>query len=40
VKGVDAAQFAGAIDATLGIGTQSAVRQVTFTASKKGPKFK
>jgi hypothetical protein len=40
VKGVDAAQFAGPVAATLGIGTQSAVRQVTFTAGKKGPKFK
>ena len=40
VKGVDAAQFAGPVDATLGIGTQSALRPVTFTAGKKGPKFK
>jgi hypothetical protein len=40
VKGVDAAQFEGPVDATLGIGTQSAVRQVTFSAGKKGPRFK
>lgn len=40
VRGVDAAQFAGPVEATVGIGTQSAVRQVTFTAGNKGPKFK
>jgi hypothetical protein len=40
VKGVDAAQFDGAVTATLGVGTQSAVRTVTFTPGKKGPKFK
>ena len=40
VKGVDAAQFDGAVNATLGVGAESAVRQVTFSAGKKGPKFK
>ncbi len=40
VKGVDAAQFSGPVTATLGIGTQSAVRAITFIPGKKGPKFK
>lgn len=40
VKGVDAAQFVGPVDATVAIGTQTALRPVTFVAGKKGPKFK
>jgi len=40
VKGVDAAQFDGAVTATLGVGTQSAARSITFKAGKKGPTFK
>jgi hypothetical protein len=40
VKGVDAAQFDGAVDASVAVGTQTASRPVTFSAGKKGPKFK
>ncbi len=39
VAGVDASTLSGSIVATLGVGTQDASRQVTFTATKKGSKF-
>jgi hypothetical protein len=39
VQGVDASTLSGPVVATLGVGTQDASRQVTFTATKKGSKF-
>ncbi len=40
VRGVDAAQFSGPVEVTVGLGNQSAVRMVTFAPGRKGPKFK
>jgi hypothetical protein len=39
VNGIDASNLSGTVPVTLGVGTQDAGRQVTFTATKKGLKF-
>ena len=39
VAGIDASQLSGPVLVSLGVGTQDASRQVTFTATKKGSKF-
>jgi hypothetical protein len=39
VNGVETAQLTGPVDVTVGFGTQSATRTVTFKPGKKGAKF-
>ena len=39
VTGLETAQLSGQVEVTVGVGAQSASRQVTFVAGKKGSKF-
>jgi hypothetical protein len=40
VEGLGLEKFTGAVNVAIGVGTQTATRDVTVTSGKKGPKFK